>query len=360
VKNERDPAATVRDLARQLRLSPTTVSEALRGVARVSAATAARVREAAQQAGYRRNPLIGSVMAQVRRAGGRRFRGALAILDLEESDRPAGAVAFHGSMLAGAQRRCAELGFSLARFLVGPDSLPPLRLNAVLAARNIGGLLVLPAYWEINLETIDWSKLAGVYLDRMIQHPALHCVSVDHYAAIWMAMEELAARGYRRPGLVLQRRQDERISHRLEGGFLTFCAHDACMKPTPVLAAPQIDGPLFTEWFRRNQPDVVLGHGRELIDLIRKAGGRVPQTVGFVALNYSMFGDRPCAALDLQPELLGRLGTDLLVGQLLRGERGIPAAPSYTSSLARWVDGPTVRARQFAKGGGNPSPSGGM
>jgi DNA-binding LacI/PurR family transcriptional regulator len=345
VKDANAPASTIRALARQLRLSPTTVSESLRGVARVSSATAARVRAAAQAAGYRCNPLFGSVLSQVRRSGGLGFRGALGIVDLEESDRPPGAVRFHELLVAGAKRRCAELGFSLARFLLGPDGLQPLRLNAVLTARNISGLLVLPAYWEIHLETVEWSKLAGVYLDRIIQHPALHCVSVDHYAAIWMAMEELAARGYRRPGLVLQRRQDERISHRLEGGFLTFCAHDACMKPAPVLAAPQIDEQLFTGWFCRNQPDVVLGHGRELLDLIRKAGGRVPQTVGFVSLNSSMFGDRPCAALDLRPELLGSLGTDLLVGQILRGERGIPAAPSYTSSPARWVDGPTVRSR---------------
>jgi DNA-binding LacI/PurR family transcriptional regulator len=253
-------------------------------------------------------------------------------------------------MVAGARRRSAELGFSMARFLVGPGGLQPQRLNSVLAARNIVGLLVLPAYWEIHLETVDWSKLAGVYLDRIIQHPALHCVSVDHYSAMWMVMEELAARGYRRPGLVLQRRQDERISHRLEGGFLTFCKHDPCMKPRPVLAAPEIDEPLFAGWFRRNQPDVVLGHSRELIDFIRKAGGRVPQTSGFVSLNYTMVGNRSCAALDLRPDLLGSLGTDLLVGQILRGERGIPAVPSYTSSPARWVDGPTVRPRQSAQG----------
>lgn len=345
MKNTRAPAATIRALARELRLSPTTVSEALRGVARVSAATAAQVRAAAQAAGYRCNPLVGAVMSQVRRAGGQRFRGALGVIDLEESDRPPGAVAFHQAVAAGARRRSAELGFSLARFVVGPDGLQPERLNAVLATRNIGGLLVLPAFWEIHLEALDWNRLAAVYLDRIIQHPALHCVSVGHYDAMWMVMEELAARGYRRPGLVLQRQQDERLRHRWEGGFLTFCEYDARMEPAPVLVAPQIDELRFTGWFRRNRPDVVLGHGSHCLDLIQLAGGRVPETVGFVSLNYSMLGGRTCAALDLQPELLGSLGTDLLVGQILRGECGIPASPSHTSSPARWVEGPTLRAR---------------
>ena len=320
------------------------MSEALRGVARVSAATTDRVRAAAELAGYRRNPLIGAVMAQVRRAGGRRFRGALAILDLEESGRPAGAHAYHDLVAAGARRRCSALGFSLARFLVGPGGLQPPRLNAVLAARSIGGVLVLPAFGEVQLEAIAWDRLAGVYLDRVIQHPALHCVSPDHYAAIWTAMEELAVRGYRRPGLVLQRRQDERLFHRWEGGFLTCCAHDGRLKPAPVLVAPQIAPEQFTEWFRRHRPDVVLGHGSHFLDLIRAAGARVPESTGFVSLN-ALLCDRPCAALDLRPELLGSLGTDLLVGQILRGEQGIPAVPSHTSSPASWVDGPTVRSR---------------
>ena len=300
------------------------------------------MRAAAQRAGYHCNPLVSAVMSQVRRAGARSFRGALGIVDLEESDRPAGAIAYHEAMMAGAKRRAAELGFSLTRFLVGPHGLQPARLNSVLTTRNIGGLLVLPTFWDVHLETIDWSRRVGLYLDRIIQHPALHCVSPDHYAAIWTAMEELAVRGYRRPGLVLQRRQDERLHHRWEGGFLTFCAHDGRMEPPPVLVAPQIDAALFANWFRRYQPDVVLGHGSHFLDLIRESGGRVPETVGFVSLN-SMLGDRPCAALDLRPELLGSLGTDLLVGQILRGERGIPTLPSHTSSPARWVEGPTVR-----------------
>lgn len=335
----------IRALARRLRLSPTTVSEALRGVTRVAPATAERVRAEAARAGYRYNPLAGAVMSQVRRAEIRGFRGALAMIDLEETDRPGGAAAFHAAMETGAARRAAELGFSLDRFALGPRGLAAARLNAVLAARNIGGVLVLPAFRELNLEAIDWSRLAAVYLDRVIERPALHCVSVDHHAAIWLALEELAARGYRRPGLVLQRRQDERLRHRLEGSFRTCCEHDPRLDPAPVLLAERIDDRLFVAWFRRHRPDVVLAHRPDAIDLLRRAGGAVPRSVGFVSLNQAMLGRRAAAALDLRPELLGSLGVDLLVGQILRGERGIPPVPSHTSYPARWVDGPTVRER---------------
>ena len=71
-------APTLRTLARDLGLSRTTVSDALRGSARVDPRTAERVRRAAEAAGYRRNPLAGALMSELRRSRGGEFRGVLA------------------------------------------------------------------------------------------------------------------------------------------------------------------------------------------------------------------------------------------------------------------------------------------
>lgn len=343
MKKELRPSTSIRALARQLQLSPTTVSESLRGVSRVSPATVARVRVAAKQAGYRCNPLVGAVLSQVRRSGCRRFHGTLGILDVDESDRPERAAVFRSLLVAGVQRRAVELGFSLSRFLLGAGGLSPAQLNGVLASRGISGLLVLPAFRQVQLEAVDWSRLTGPFLDRVIQHPALSCVCPDHYAAIWMAMEELVARGFRRPGLVSQRQQDERLHHRWEGGFLTFCEYDDRVDPVPVLVAPKIEEREFAAWLRWHRPDVVLGHGSRFLDMIRAAGGRVPETVGFVSLN-STFCVRPCAAIDLRPDLLGSMGVDFLFGQILRGRGAFPpirAIPRYRLAGSRvrpcWV-----------------------
>jgi LacI family transcriptional regulator len=347
VKNEAASLANIRALARQLGLSPTTVSEALRGVKRVAPATAARVRAEAAKSGYRRNPLVGAVMSQVRRSAMRGFEGALAIVDLQETGRPAAAARYHAAIESGARRRAADRGFSLSRFLLGTGGLSCRRLNGVLASRNIGGVLILPVWGEIDLEALEWSRVAGLYVDLLIERPALHSVSTDHYNAIWTAMQELTARGYRRPGLVLRQRQDERIRHRWEGGFSTYCRYDRRIENVPVLVVPEIEEGRFTAWFRRHAPDVVLGHGSHLLQFIHRAGGRVPETTGFVSLN-ALSCERPCACIDLRPGLLGSVGVDLVVGQILRGERGIPAVPSHTATPTQWVEGPTVRSRRVA------------
>jgi LacI family transcriptional regulator len=76
VKSDSSALPNIRTLARQMRLSPTTVSEALRGVARVAPATAERVRSEASRVGYRYNPLAGAVMSQVRRRVSGDFAGS--------------------------------------------------------------------------------------------------------------------------------------------------------------------------------------------------------------------------------------------------------------------------------------------
>ena len=76
------PAPTLRSLAKILGLSRTTVSDALRGSPRVDPNTALRVKKAAREAGYRRNPLAGALMSELRRSRGTAFRGVLAAVEL--------------------------------------------------------------------------------------------------------------------------------------------------------------------------------------------------------------------------------------------------------------------------------------
>ena len=110
------PAPTLRSLARTLGLSRTTVSDALRGSPRVDPVTALRVKKAAREAGYRRNPLAGALMSELRRSRGTSFRGVLAAVDFNEPDRPDFAARFHSELVAGAQTRATELGFKLEKF----------------------------------------------------------------------------------------------------------------------------------------------------------------------------------------------------------------------------------------------------
>src|SRR3954467_6763953 len=125
-------APTLRSLAKVLGLSRTTVSDALRGSPRVDPNTAQRVAKAAREAGYRRNPLAGALMSELRRSRGTAFRGVLAAVDFNEPDRPDNAVRYHRDLVTGAETRAAELGFKVEKFFVGHAGVSVQRLDSIL------------------------------------------------------------------------------------------------------------------------------------------------------------------------------------------------------------------------------------
>jgi len=331
---------SISTLARALGLSRTTISDALRGKGRVSPDTVVRVRAAAAAAGYRVNPLVATVLGSINRTRDSGvFRGTLAVVDIHEPDHPHGP--FPRELVAGVRARAAEMGFAVAEFSVGPGHLAWSRLDSILRSRGTLGVIVLPTWFAADLSQIDWSGYACVYTDYVVHGPELHTVSPDHYGSMLALLDLLHARGYRRPGLLLERQRDDRVGRRQSGAF---CAHQSAADRVPPLitaAYPDFESE-FAPWFRRHRPDVVLSHFPATRDWIRAcAPTSVPP--GFVLLN-TLDRTYPCAALDLQPRLIGARAAELVVGQILRGEFGAPEWPSRTTVQARWVEGPTVRA----------------
>ena len=336
-------APTLRSLARTLGLSRTTVSDALRGSPRVDPSTAARVKKAAREAGYRRNPLAGALMSELRRSRGTAFRGVLAAVDFFEPNRPDYAERFHSELVLGAQTRSAELGFKVEKFVVGRAGLTVQRLDSILQSRGIHGIFLLPAWDEPDLTNLDWTSYAGIYTDYIIERPALHSVCSDHYRSLLAALQRLAGLGYTRPGLFIQKHHDERLQHRWEAAFRTFQENHAGIRLVPPLIVERFSREAFLPWFRRHKPDVVIAHNTEAMDWMESAGAEIPATHGFVSLNVLM-KTRPCAGLDLQPRQLGARGAELLIAQLQRNEAGIPEWPSTTTIPAHWADGPSLRS----------------
>lgn len=336
------PAPTLRSLAKMLGLSRTTVSDALRGSPRVDPNTASRVKKAAREAGYRRNPLAGALMSELRRSRGTAFRGVLAAVDFKEPDRPNSAARYHRELVIGAETRATELGFKVETFFVGHAGVSVQRLDSILQSRGIHGVILLPSWDEPDLSNLDWSRFAGIYTDYIIERPTLHAVCPDHYRSLLAALQRLASLGYRQPGLFLQRHQDERLQYRWGAAFRAFQESHPDIKPVPLLIEDTVTPDDFMKWFRRYKPDVVLGHNAGALEWMESCGAKIPESHAFVCLNLHM-RSHPCAGLDLQPRMLGARATELLIAQLQRNETGIPEWPSTTTIPARWVDGPTVR-----------------
>jgi DNA-binding LacI/PurR family transcriptional regulator len=338
---------TVRSLARTLGLSRATVSAALRGTGRVAAATAARVRKAAEASGYKHNPLAAALMSELRRSRGSTFHGVIAAIDLHEPDRAVHGP-FHLELLRGAEERARTLGFKVEPFIVNYGGLTLRRLDSVLRSRNIHGLLLLPSWKTPDFSGLDWDRYSAAYTDYNLVRPRLHSVCSDHYESMLLTLARLIARGYRRPGLFIERGRNERLHRRHTSACHAFFEEaPAGTVFVPPLITPELSRTAFEAWFSRYQPDVVICHFASVIEWMEACGARVPQTHGFVLLNI-LHATQPAAGLDLQPHEIGARGIELIVGQLQLNERGLPPAPTRMTILSRWVEGPTVRPLRAA------------
>ena len=336
-------APSLRILARTLGLSHTTVSEALRGSPRVLPATRARVLAAAEAAGYRHNPLAGALMSELRRSRAGTFRGLVGLLDLDgPENRPHVAVRYNRELVRGATERAEELGFKVEPFVVGRRGVSLARLDTILQSRGIRGVFLLPCGSSPDISGLGWERYAGLYADYLIERPGLHSVCSDHYRSMMIALQQLQARGYRRPGLVMHAAHDNRLLNRWEAAFTAYLDHHDGFERVPPLIVPALTEDVFSPWFRRTKPDVVLCHNADALTWMQAAGARVPKTHGFCCLNVKSAA-LPCAGLDLQPRLLAARGMEMLIAQMHRNEYGVPETPSTTTIPARWVEGETVR-----------------
>jgi len=336
--------ATIRSLAAQLGLSRATVSEALRGVPRVRAETITRVRAAAEAAGYKSNPLAAALMSQLRRSVGGTFRGVLALVEVVDDGRPKYATEFPEKLRLAARQRARELGFEAERLTVSAKGVSVKRLDGILKARGIHGVILLPCWGEPDYSQLDWPNYAGIYTDYVIHSPPLNTVCPDHHRNMIEALERVRAAGYKRPGLVLSKHIDERLHHRWEGAFLVVQSHHFNRRPVQPLRSTgtEVREEEFRTWFREHKPDVVLGHWTRVIPWMEAEGARVPGTHGFVCLNQLM-AEVPCAGIDLQPSLIGRRSAEAVIANLQQNEFGVPGTSAVLSVAGRWQDGPTLR-----------------
>jgi LacI family transcriptional regulator len=214
--------------------------------------------------------------------------------------------------------------------------------NRLLREQDAHGVILLPTAGEPDFSAIDWSALAGVYMDYALKSPLLNLVYTDHYRSLIMALNELRALGYVRPGLIQKEAASARLHYRWAAAMRAFQCHCLDVEAIDPLVIPTLTQAAFTRWFKRTKPDVVLAHDVRVIDWMEECGAQVPKTHGFVCLNIAMT-DRRCAGLDQQPEALGTRGAEIVIAQLQRNERGIPVEAAATTMPARWIAGPTIR-----------------
>lgn len=333
-----------RDLARLAGVSAMTVSLALRGHPSISAATRDLICQLAQQHHYRPDPALAALNAYRLQGSDRQFQSTLVWLTAFPSENEWRSMTHAEGYYHGAEKRALEMGYRLEPFWLKEPGLTARRASQILLARGAQGIIVAPlpaAQGELHL---DWEHFSAVTLGYSLRHPQLHVVMNHQSRNMKQTVRRLHDMGYRRIGLALPSANNDRVDQNYLSGYLIAQRETEGQRLEPLLA-DVFDEAAFQAWFQQEKPDAIIlspAWIERVTGWLKKGGHQVPRHIGLAAASIPD-GRTDVSGVDENPELIGSMAADALIGMILRQERGVPERPWSLLAEGAWSHGETTR-----------------
>lgn len=312
---------TIRDVARLADVHPGTVSRALNAQTRalVNQETAARVLRAADELGYRPNPIARGLKTN------RSYTVGVVIPDLTNPLFP--------PIVRGIEDRLGDAGYT--PLIVNTDNDPERERSHIEAmlARQVDGLIAATARLDVRQLTEAAARGTPLVLvNRSLEDGSAPAVTVDDRKGIALAVEHVAGLGHRLVGHV-GGPQNVSTGHLRHLGFQqAMAAAELAIDPGHVSFASA-----FTEPEGARACAQVLAHEPRLTaivaandrlamgcyDTLARAGRHCPDDVSIVGFNDMPFIDRlqpPLTSVRVPQREIGTTAAELLLAQLADGE----------------------------------------
>lgn len=339
---------SLRDIAAEVGVSHVTVSLALRRDPRISTARRQEIAAVAERLGYRPDPMLSSLSAYRQAKKPIEIRSTIAWLNQWADPRQLRRFQEFDAYWRGARDYAHRLGYRLEEFLVGKE-MTASRLQQILLARNVRGILIPPHSAGLKLDDFDWSQFSVVRLGISVAEPRAHIVTSDQMNCAAMAFGRLWERGYRRIGYVTAHRFDRNTGGNFRAGYLSAQdIHVPLRRHLAPLALSEDSTPTdirtLRRWLRTTRVDAVVAALGNLSPMLADAGCKVPEDLGVAAL--SRLDGKFDAGVDQNSIEVGRVALATLAGLIHQNERGIPQYCRRVLVEGRWADGSSLRDRR--------------
>jgi len=323
--NMKFEAVTIKDIARALGISTSTVSRALRDSHEISPETKQLVLDCAEKLNYRPNPIALSLKERRSRSIG------VVVCEIANN--------FFSQVINGIESIAYDKGYNV----IISQSRESYEREVIdlqyLASRSVDGLLI-----SLSTETNDLSHLKALHtkgfpivlFDRITEEINTHKVILDNFKGGYGATEHLIRNGHKRIAVLTnseflsithervagykealiangQKVNDNYIQHCFYGGMIFEEIEDAVNK-------------LFTQ---RNKPDAIFATSDKLttgcLKTLKRRGLKVPDDVslvGFSNTDIAELIDPPLTVVRQPAFEMGKDATELLL-QLIESKRPI-------------------------------------
>ncbi len=342
----------IRDLARRVNLSKSTVSLALRNDPSISEKTRGVIQRLAKKVGYCPNPAVVKVMSAIACRKLPRLSPSIVLLSpwshLHEWERPEFALRrFYQGMLS----RARQLGYTIEELWMRAPGMSPHRIEQILAARGTEAVIVFnyplaPASLEVDL-----GPYACAVIGRALIKPQLYAVDHDHHQGMLLCIEQVRRHGYRRPGLLLDVQGSERNLHCTVAAYQFYLSQVPAKDRIPLWLTLGNDFAKFRKWVRTYRPDVIITSHPRMIAYVNQAGYEVPVDFGLAVL-FQESAQSAVAGIDICDEVVAGRAVDLVAEQIRNNQHGPPPLPETTLFNGIWRDGPTLPPAAADRTGG--------
>ena len=318
-------AVTIKDIAKELKLSTSTVSRALRDSYEISAETKKLVIEYAEKINYRPNPIALSLKERRTRSLG------IIVCEIANS--------FFSQIIDGMESVAHSRGYNVT-FLQSHESFVKENLNLeYLASRSVDGLLI-----SVSTETKDFSHLIElsnrglpiVFFDRIVDEIDTHKVIINNYKGAYNAVNHLVEKGYKRIAYLANSELLTLTKDRLNGykkvlsenkieldeKLIRYCSHGGMINDEVEKALDEL-------FALKKKPDAIFAASDKLttgcLHYFKKHNIKVPKQVALVGFSNNENSDlfNPALTVVKQPAFeMGEIAANYLL-ELIESKRPI-------------------------------------
>lgn len=336
-------ALTMEQLAAVAGVSKMTVSLALRGHPKISAVTRERIRALAEKMGYRPNPLVQTLMANLRSTQPTRYHSTIAWVTAFPTRDGWSKHRTHQLYYNGATTRASVLGYKIEPFWILAPRMSGAALSRMLRTRGIRGLIIPPVGKPGTRLELDWEHFSCATIGYSFPEPRLHRAATNLHDGMSRALAECTKLGIRRAGFAIPADTDARVNH---AWLATYLAWQQFIPAKDRLAPMLADAPLqelLPAWLKKQRPEVIISPNEEFIYWLPKLGLRIPEDIGLISLStFKNTAATDISGVDQNDFAVGEAAVDLIVSQIQHNEVGIPEHARQVLIDGQWRAGRTL------------------
>lgn len=314
---------TIKDIAKALNLSTSTVSRALRGSYEISTETKKQVLEYAEKINYRPNPIALSLKERRTRAIG------VVVSEIANN--------YFSQAINGIESIAYNRGYHVI-ITQSHESSEREKVNIQhLASRGVDGLLI-----SLSSETVDMAHIKElhekglpiVFFDRISDEIETHKVTANNYLGAFHATEHLIYQGYKRIAHITSSPHLSITRERLEGYREALAKHKIPFQESMVRYCPhggmiveEIEESVNSLFKGKTKPDAIFTAGDRITTVCFAVLKRMKQKkeVGFTGFTNTQLGDlfSPSLTVIRQPAFeIGQTATEFLI-QIIESKRPV-------------------------------------